>query len=298
VLRGGRVLNYSVLRAFFRSPVYVGRLPDGGPANHQPLIDEATWGRVRERAILDARLPAQASGRYLLTGLIRCPRCGGRMGGRPARRRHTTKDGRARVYLLPEYVCRGPVSGAGADRACGVAVSARSVDAAVLGAAGDALAAVADPRVRSAVRRAWDRLARSARDDDAARRVAALERAIEAARRRISDVTIKLVDGVIDRAAYDITRDRLRRELDDAEAELADVRGRDRAPALPPLDDVLRDLGDWTTILAGADVPARRDVLAALIERVVPVRVGFGRYEADIAWTPIGVALRAAAESV
>jgi hypothetical protein len=36
-------------------------------------------------------------------------------------------------------------------------------------------------------------------------------------------------------------------------------------------------------------------VLAAVIERVVPVRVGRGTYTVEIVWTPLGEGLNAAA---
>jgi hypothetical protein len=48
--------------------------------------------------------------------------------------------------------------------------------------------------------------------------------------------------------------------------------------------------------VAGADVPAQRAVLGDLIERVVPERVGYGKYEARIEWTPLGRALRQLSE--
>ena len=43
------------------------------------------------------------------------------------------------------------------------------------------------------------------------------------------------------------------------------------------------------------DIAAQREVLAALIERVVPVRVGRGHYAVEITWSPLGDGLRAAA---
>jgi hypothetical protein len=42
-------------------------------------------------------------------------------------------------------------------------------------------------------------------------------------------------------------------------------------------------------------MPARREVLAELVERVVPVRLAPGRYRVEITWTPLGAALRALA---
>jgi hypothetical protein len=63
-------------------------------------------------------------------------------------------------------------------------------------------------------------------------------------------------------------------------------------PTLPRLDAVLEAAGDGAEILAGTDVPAQRNILGDLIERVVPERVGYGKYEAQIECTPLGKALR------
>jgi hypothetical protein len=46
--------------------------------------------------------------------------------------------------------------------------------------------------------------------------------------------------------------------------------------------------------MRGGDIAAQRNVLMALIERVVPVGVGRGKYEVEIAWTPLDEGLRAA----
>jgi hypothetical protein len=45
------------------------------------------------------------------------------------------------------------------------------------------------------------------------------------------------------------------------------------------------------------EIAAQREVLATLIERVEPVRVGHGKYDVEIVWTPLGDGLRAATES-
>ena len=44
------------------------------------------------------------------------------------------------------------------------------------------------------------------------------------------------------------------------------------------------------------DVAAQREVLAVLMERVVPMRTGRGTYDVEIAWTPLGAGLRTAAQ--
>ena len=41
------------------------------------------------------------------------------------------------------------------------------------------------------------------------------------------------------------------------------------------------------------DLALRRDVLAALVEQVAPVRMRRGQYEVTIIWTPLGEGLRA-----
>ncbi len=48
-------------------------------------------------------------------------------------------------------------------------------------------------------------------------------------------------------------------------------------------------LGD---VLHGADVAALREVLAILVDQIVPVRERPGIYRVEITWTPLGEALR------
>ena len=61
---------------------------------------------------------------------------------------------------------------------------------------------------------------------------------------------------------------------------------------LPPLTDVLSLVGGWTTVLSTGPIPEQRAVLMMLIERVVPRRVSYGRYTADVTWTELGKALQ------
>ena len=58
-----------------------------------------------------------------------------------------------------------------------------------------------------------------------------------------------------------------------------------------PLADVLAQVGGWTTVLSTGPIPEQRAVLRTLVERVVPVRVSYGRYTAEITWTELGKAL-------
>ena len=169
---------------------------------------------------------------------------------------------------------------------------AASVDDAVLTEVGAVLGVVVsgNPALRAAISREWHALQQPTRG--IAEQVQGLVRAAEKARRRLKEAAIKLVDGEIDRAGYELVREQAEADLKAAEAELARGRDANSAPALPPLDDVLRAAGNWSAVLAGSDVPAMRDLLGMLIEAVLPVRRGVGRYRARIVWTPAGQALR------
>ena len=89
-------------------------------------------------------------------------------------------------------------------------------------------------------------------------------------------------------------RDAEEAELERLQAELAELGTHRLAPALPDLDTVLAEVGGWDAALRGPDVAERRAVLAALVDRVVPARLGHDAYAARVTWTPAGDALRAA----
>ena len=69
----------------YRSPAGAATVDE--PAGRWPaLVDDATWRRAEELIASHARIPRQASGRYLLTGLLYCQRCGSRMTGATSKR--------------------------------------------------------------------------------------------------------------------------------------------------------------------------------------------------------------------
>jgi hypothetical protein len=89
-----------------------------------------------------------------------------------------------------------------------------------------------------------------------------------------------------------------RADIESADVELGRL-GETRAePTLPPLDEVLKDAGGWAAPLRGAEMPAKRDIAAVLIDHATPRRVGRGRYEVSITWTTIGEALRRVAAAL
>jgi hypothetical protein len=64
---------------------------------------------------------------------------------------------------------------------------------------------------------------------------------------------------------------------------------------LPNFEEVMAAAGSWSTVLAGIDIRAERDVLVLLVERIVPIRESRGVYSARVTWTTLGVNLRAVA---
>jgi site-specific DNA recombinase len=126
--RGGRVLTYRAVRQILGSPVYIGRVPSGDDdvlsrlcGRWQPLVEEQTWLRVHERIASHQHVPRQASQYYMVTGLLRCPNCGGRM------------HGKGRAGHSRSYRCTSHTSGANAaTRTCFTSVLADQVEQAVL----------------------------------------------------------------------------------------------------------------------------------------------------------------------
>jgi len=100
------------------------------------------------------------------------------------------------------------------------------------------------------------------------------------------------LDGTIDKGEYDRAVERYTVEAEAATAELAGLKEADTTPILPELATGLRDASSWQGVLTGSDITAQRDVLALLVEQVLPERIGRGQYRAAIRWTPLGQALR------
>ena len=289
--RGGRQMNFAAVRKLFRAPVYVAR--SGGPAgagddvldrppgHWEALVGDATWRRVRERDLLHRRMPGQASGRYELTGLVRCPKCGARMAGRSVRRARALKGG-TKFYQIRTYACEGPMLAADARPICYATVSAKCFEPVVLDTVGELLDVLNQPLLADAVRRDFERREREAGQDDTALRIAGLERTLAQARARIADAVTLLLDGTLDRQAYDLARARYQADFEGAEAELARLRGRARPKALVSPAALLAGVAGWAGALRQGHPGAVRKALGVLVERLVPVKLGRGAYEAQI----------------
>lgn len=280
--RGGRRLAWPVVRRILASPVYLA----APPARWPPLVEPALFGEVQRRIRGHQVHPHQATGHFLLTGFLRCPRCGGRMCGRSA-------------WGRPSYQCTGDVRGAGAPvLLCRWFAGTALVDPLVREPVGALLGAVLriDDRLQRRLEQAWERLRHPEAGRGEGRRAAA-ERAAAQARERLRVAALRFVDGELDRAGYELVRERAEADLDAAGLELAAVVEPEPGAHLPPLGKVLGRAEGWVADWRSASLAEQRAVLAELVDVVVPARVGAARgpgvrYEVAIGWTALGEALR------
>jgi hypothetical protein len=110
----------------------------------------------------------------------------------------------------------------------------------------------------------------------------------------LTKAAVLFADGDIDKPGYELLRDKARVDLDAATEALSQLQRVEPSVVLPPLETVLAAAEGWGAAMHDGDIAAQREVLAALIERVVPTRVGRGTYKVEVSWTPLGEGLRAA----
>jgi len=310
-VRGDRMLSYAAIRWLLLSPVYVARIgrdhdvatceptPAGCPVlseprgRWEPLIDDETWNRVHDQYRLSKAMPRQASGRYVLTGLLRCHRCGSRMVGRTMKAAPRKNRGGRLSKERRQYVCTGRMQGAKtADAPCQALTPAGQLETAVVNLVSELLTAAGRPETRRAIERVWQERRQAAlAEPDGGRRIRTLERQLAQTRRRLVDASKKFLDGEMIRLAYDVTVAELQEELEAVEAELTRLRGRTPTTDLPPLGALLAGVAGWASALKVAEPTAVRQALGTLIARVTPVNVARGKWDVSFTFTPAGILL-------
>jgi site-specific DNA recombinase len=290
-----RVMTFACVRKLVNSPLYAARRPDdpegkGEPMGHPPLVSADLFDRAQAQLREARRLPRQASGRYLLTGFLRCPNCGGRLRGTP------------NLVRWSSYRCDAKDRGAGApDPGCYWQATTRALDALTIAAAADRLGRVlgAETALTPDLKKAWAALREPEGAAADRARARELERVIEKSKRRLLNATRMYVDGDLKKARYDELCAEARAQLDEATAKLAGLMSaRPAVPDLPPLEVALARVRSWPEELVQAEPERRRDILAQLILRVVPTRQARGRYTVEVAWTPLGEALGHMADAI
>jgi hypothetical protein len=199
---------------------------------------------------------------------------------------------------MPKYRCTAARNGTEpGKRACYTELHGDRLDEAVLAEVLPLIETAVStlPELQEALERAWAALCKPAtlQDELQERQRQHLLREAEQARSGLTKPAILYADGDIDKPGYELLRDKARTDLDTATEELNWLEVVEPRVELPSLEAVLAAAQGWGAAMRGGDIAAQREVLAALIERVVPVRVGRGPYAVDIAWTPLGEGLRA-----
>lgn len=282
----GRKLGYASVQRLLQSATYISRPAtereplDAPPQRWPALVDDLTWLRAQQHIADHQHRRHQASGRYLLTGYLRCPQCGGRLTGAALKQR------------WPYYRCNGEIANPG--QPCRWGMPGRAVDGPVIEAVGELLAALDSPRLTAQWRR-WERTAALESETKVrSLQLAQVQRDLAREQQRLTDAALLLLDGTLDRAGYDRVVMRGQEVVPALEAEVRrlDVEPRARVP--PSVAEIQQLRGAWRL----EDIPIRRRILGLLVAGVEVERVGFGQYEVTITWTALGETLRQFAELV
>jgi hypothetical protein len=302
-IRGGRTFDYSMTRAMFDAPVYIARHDIGDVdvlarprGNWASLVDDATWTAAHERADEGRRVPSQASARYLLTGLLRCWRCGHRMDGRsfvPKASRERGTDRRRRTYRCISRM-RGGAAGA---IVCMAEAPTATIERLVLERLSPVLVALGQPETLAKLEAYETRMvAHDAESTHAlAGRLGAETARLNRARSALAMAgTARLLHEMSD-YEYDVIREHNMAEVQAATAALSELRQRAPQAVPPALAAVLGRVPDLVAALEQTEnVASARAALGQLIEMVVPVPSGqkwSRQWRVEMELTPLGRAL-------
>lgn len=230
------------------------------PGLHEPIIDIATWEAYVAARASRHRSQSREAGKYLLTGLIRCGDCGGKMHG------HQYSTG-------PTYVCSRATVTDGHRKVSIIAWRAEEAVEKWL------FEFAADVNARAAA----GATTRTQAGKTAARREQ-LGRDIAKANDRLGALTVKLVDGTVTDAAYRLAAAQIEAERDAAVRQMKMlVDNPTKKAALVELPPNLADL--W----AVADNSQRQHVLRPLIDyiEVAPASQRGARLERRVTIHPI-----------
>jgi hypothetical protein len=201
-------------------------------------IETALLLLVRPSADEIRRLPHQARQQNLLPGMLRCPVCGCRMGGK------ARKD-RSRSYRC----CGANLSGNAPVPGCAITALADQVEQAVLAEVLPLLEGAVStlPELRQALERAWAALRTPAtlQDELQEPQRQQLVREAEQAQARLTNAAVLFADGDIDKPGFELLRDKTQVDLDAATEELRRLQVVEPSIVLPSLETVLAAAEGW-----------------------------------------------------
>jgi DNA invertase Pin-like site-specific DNA recombinase len=283
--RAGRKMRYSGVHVILQMRTYVGEFEDGSPGRWPVLVDPEIWHRAQESIIRHKHQPKQASRQYLLTGFLRCDKCGARMSGWHQRGREL------------RYRCMGNQQGAASPNfRCYHNLRCEAIDAPVLASATDVLKVLAQPgsEEHALLVEGWETQRRQSSDDEFNVMLRKLQLEADKARERLTRAAVLLVDGTLDKAGYERLRDKGQADLEAAEHEILRIsNARPIHAELPPLNVLLSHAHQWSRMLTEGNTDVRREVLSNLIRTVTPIRLMRDTYVANIEWSQNGLTLRA-----
>ena len=259
--RAGKPFNVPGVLSILRNRAYVGEIFFRGahyPAPHEPLVDADLFARaqevLRERSE-DISLRRTNRSEYLLTGLVKCARCGKRYVGASAK----GNGGRYRYYVCFSRQRYGK------DTCDGDRLPADELEEAILGQ----LLAVLErePLVREAISSAFDELEAEApqREEEIARIDAEAKRTGEALDRYFR----AFEEGAMPESACAPRIDELSGKLRGLKArreELGAEEPEDREPLSD--EDIALLVAHVREVIAGGDAPTRKALLQSLVEEI------------------------------
>jgi DNA invertase Pin-like site-specific DNA recombinase len=298
-----RTLAQQEIRALLRSRTYIGQQPDGAEGRWPAIVALETWEAAQAQLEGAKGGPAkQATGTYLLTGLLWCPVCHGRGADVRMHGWHRSGDGSS-----ARYACTAYQKGAGAPEKCYYSVLAAAAEADVRRQVAPLVDVLARDH-RAALLGEVAALLREPMQGPGAglgARLAAVQAKIDTAKRRRRVLMERLADETISDDEFREEVAPIRAALADAERELAGLApehatgdGMRRGSAgrrRGTVADVARELDRVQALWLADTSAAQRDVLVEWIARVAPVRGGAGQVTCHVEWTDEGQILFAAA---
>jgi len=246
---GGNAWKIQTIRGLMTNPRIWGvRVHQGhafGPAVWEPIITAEQGERLRRLLLDPTRRTNRTARRYLLSGMLRCGKCGKRMVSTP-------KAGVRRYGCMPTV---------GIDGCGGVFIYAQMLEEFIAEAV---LQRLDSPALHRAMTQA----------PDGDERAAALADAIEADQAKMTDLAAMFADGEVSREEWKAARDRIEPRLTANRAEFARVTQRDAAAAYVGRADELR--ATWATLNLSRQVAIVKAVLdyATILPAATPGRRG------------------------
>lgn len=233
------------LKPMLRSPVHKGEIPWSGqsfPGPHKPLVNGDLWARTQQMLESRGRTPSRPPKRdWLLSGLLRCPTCGGGMVAH-----YQTKDS----YNVSCYYCGARCAWDG--KVGKRMVSARRIETAVLDAIED-------------LSKGGPRLAALPREDASDSERALLQSRLAGIPKSIINLSVQLADGLIDRSQFREAKKRMEERRLEIEAALAAFPLDGRRPGA-----LRREFANLAELLRDPKTPVqeKRDWLRGIFSRI------------------------------